>query len=274
MSKVELLDWMGDDLAVANAARVSFNKESEWDYQVVDHELYPSFAPGEDEYRPVYGKVLKEKDKRLIQFLARGMTKAEYNQILSDVAASNNVEFIQQRLKDLDTSTHWTPFGQVVVKFRLTMPIFVARQYFRHNVGLVRNEVSRRYVTDDPSFHRFTWRGQAENVKQGSAGEVSEGLQRHYDLAHLELTNKARRLYDEAIYNGIAPEQARAVLPQSTETQFIETGSLAAYARICEQRLDSHAQKEIQEVAAEIDKHMRGLFPVSWAALMGRKYDT
>jgi len=242
---VELLDWMGSDLAVANAARVSMDQESE---------------------------ALGERDIRLIRFLARGMTKGEYDQIISDLAASNDAAFIRQRVKDLNVPTHWTPFSQCVAKFRITMPIFVARQWFRHTVGVTRNEVSRRYVKNEPEFQGLEWREAPDkSIKQGSGPLLPDPQAKEWDLRALDSENKARRLYNEMIEEGVAPEQARAMLPQSMLTTIIETGSLAAYGRICQQRLDSHAQVEIQEVARGIDDSMRMLFPYSWTALMGEE---
>ena len=243
MSSVELLNWMGSDLEVANAARCSMDKES---------------------------TSLSEQDVRLIRFLARGMTKSEYEQILADLTGSKDPGFIKERVKDLNVPTHWTPFSQCVAKFRITMPIFVARQWFRHTVGVTRNEVSRRYVSNEPEFADLEWREAPDkSIKQGSGPPIPEASAREWELRALDAENKARRLYNEMIEDGVAPEQARAMLPQSMLTTIIETGSLAAYARICQQRLDSHAQVEVQEVAQGVDENMRKLFPYSWAALMG-----
>lgn len=210
MNLVKLLDHMGDDLAVVNAARVSMHKES---------------------------IVMCESDKKLITYLAK--------------------------------HNHWTPFAHVQFKFRISMPIFVAREYFRHTVGLSKNEVSRRYVDTPPEFWtpKGAWRGRAENVKQGSG-----------DLLPEEVCDEATRLYWEAVSVcsenyaamldiGVCPEQARSVLPQSMMTEFIETGSLAAYARIFNLRSDPHAQLEIQEYAYAISEHIEKIVPVSWSAL-------
>ena len=175
----------------------------------------------------------------------------------------------EKLIQYLATHNHWTPFAHVQFQFRMKMPIFVARQYFRHQVGLLRNETSRRYVDNPPEFWNpnGAWRGRAENVKQGSG-----------DLLQEEVCDDATRLYWEAVdvcsenYRamlniGVCPEQARAVLPQSMMTEFIETGSLAAYARIYGLRTDPHAQKEIQDYAHAIGEVIAPIVPVSWKAL-------
>ena len=210
MNLIELLDHMGDDLAVVNAARVSMYKES---------------------------LTLCADDEKLIRYLA--------------------------------THNHWTPFAHVQFQFRIKMPIFVAREWFRSTVGLSRNEVSRRYVDTPPDFWtpKGAWRGRAENVKQGSG-----------DLLPEEVCDEATRLYWEAVdvcsenYRamldiGVCPEQARTLLPQSMLTEFVETGSLAAYARIYNLRSDPHAQVEIQEYAHAIGEAIAPIVPVSWKAL-------
>ena len=207
---VECLDIFGDDLTVVNAARVSFDKES---------------------------NSLSEADKKLIRYLAK------YD--------------------------HVTPFFHPQVRLRIKMPIFVAREYFRHNIGLSRNEVSRRYVDTPPEC----WvpksddiRERDPKVKQGSKSTpVDDAEEVHRVLS--EQTESALKTYHSLLDSGVAPEIARSILPQSMYTLFIETGSLAAYARICYLRLDPTAQKEIRDYATAIDSLMTDLFPVSWAAL-------
>lgn len=367
ISQVTLIDYMGDDLRVVNAARVSFDKESSW---------------VEDPRNPDFPNVLSERDRKLIRYLAR--------------------------------HDHWTPFSHCMVTLRIKMPIFVARQWFKHSVGFTRNEVSRRYVDSTPEFYvPKIWRKRAENVKQGSSDEtvILDGSQKcahcgsemefkrkedekmkrfcsarcrdhHYrkhthkgwavskvaslrqsakkrgiafDLTVEDLlevgqpavckylgieldyaadsvkpesasvnridprlgyvkgnieiiSNKANSMlldatpeelmtfvenvalvrngvfvkqapsvrgfydsitetYNKMIAEGIAPEQARMILPCSHYTEFYETGSLAAYARLAKLRLDSHAQKETRLYAEAVSEIMARLFPVSWEAL-------
>jgi thymidylate synthase (FAD) len=215
--KAELIDYMGSDLTVVNAARVSFNKESD---------------------------LMEAKDEKLISYLAK--------------------------------HGHFTPFTHPQITLRETVPIFVARQRFKHVVGFTYNEVSRRYVDEEPEFYTpDVWRSRPEgSVKQGS-GDGSVSVMRtftdrpstpseEYEL----LVSICKRVYTRMLASGIAPEQARMVLPQSMYTSYYVTGSLAAFARMCKQRLDPHAQQEIQELAKQVDSVIRPLFPVSWAALI------
>lgn len=208
---VELLDVFGDDLTVVNAARVSFNKES---------------------------NEMNTQDERLVGYLAR--------------------------------NHHITPFFHPQIRFRLKMPIFVAREWFRHQIGLARNEVSRRYVDFDPEM----WlpvegvRARDPNLKQGSKKENVADNDRIFGQMESH-SRDTLAFYKQLLADGVAPEIARAVLPQSMYTEFIETGSLAAYARICGLRLDPHAQKEIQDYAQLVSDALETAFPVSWKALTG-----
>ena len=167
----------------------------------------------------------------------------------------------------LAAHNHWTPFSHPQITLRETVPIFVARQRFKHMVGFTYNEVSRRYVDDAPEFFvPDVWRSRPDgSVKQGSGG-VHRRTEPWGD-AYTNYIARAVEMYDSMIADGIAPEQARMVLPQSMLTSYYVTGSLAAFARFYKQRSDSHAQQEIQHLAADVDKIIRPLFPVSWAAL-------
>lgn len=161
---------------------------------------------------------------------------------------------------------HWTPFSHSMVTMRETVPIFVARQRFKHMVGFTYNEVSRRYVDDEPEF--FTpkqWRLRPANIKQGSSGVASDNL--YYTEYALRVEESAYRCYADMIKDGIAPEQARMVLPQSMYTSYYVTGSLAAWARAYNLRIDPHAQEEIRDLAKQWSEIMAPLFPVSWEAL-------
>ena len=220
--KVDKISSMGTDLTVANAARVSFDKESEWGLEISDDRMYIK-------------RVLKEGDKRLINYLAR-----------------NN---------------HWTPFGHCQVTLRETVPIFVARERFRHTVGFVYNEVSRRYVNDSPEIWRpSVWRSKPEgSIKQGSGDQFDD--QNWADDMFLAATMEAKKAYNRLIFAGVAPEQARAVLPQAMYTSYYVTGSLAAWARFYNLRAAPDAQYEIRELAEKVDEIIRPLFPVSWGAL-------
>jgi thymidylate synthase (FAD) len=209
ISLVELLDTMGSDLTVVNAARVSFGKES--------HEM-------------------TEKDGKLINYLAK--------------------------------HHHVTPFFHPQVQMRIRMPIWVAREWFRHQIGFARNEISRRYVDDEPQFYLPTaLRARDKNLKQGSKEEAPEQNDEACALIR-DVVGTASNVYRALLEMNVAPELARIVLPQNMYTEFIETGSLAAYARLCKLRLDPTAQKEIQLYAEAVSEALKEKFPVSWKALV------
>lgn len=169
---------------------------------------------------------------------------------------------------------HWTPLAHAFVSLRIKAPIFVARQAVKHQVGLVWNEVSRRYVDDEPEFwfpKRDSWRAKAENIKQGSSKETVDIFEYGMDYVEyipqdaVEVTLEA---YNRILNKGVAPELARIILPLNTMTEWIWSGSLAAFSRVCKLRLDPHAQLEIQELAQGIQAIVAPLFPISWKALM------
>ena len=162
---------------------------------------------------------------------------------------------------------HNSPFFHPQARFRLKMPIFVAREWFRHTVGFSRNEVSRLYVDDEPECWVPTeLRARDTNKKQGSKDELIPTNPEVVKQIQ-NFTEGAVSFYNFLLQEGVAPEIARAVLPQSMYTEFIETASLAAYSRLCGLRLDPHAQKEIREFAAAVAEQMEKAFPVSWKAL-------
>jgi thymidylate synthase (FAD) len=202
---------MGNDLTVANAARVSFGKTSEME---------------DDLWGP---PKLKKKDDKLIRYLAK--------------------------------HKHISPFGHCFASFHVKAPIFVARQLVKHKF-LRWNEISRRYVDDEPVFYvPDTWRGRSADKKQGSDG-VS-----HPPLWLDSTMNQVLDLYDQMIHDGVAPEQARMVLPQSTMTEWYWSGSLDAFADMCRLRCASDTQYETRVVADNINEKMATLFPVAWDAL-------
>lgn len=213
--KAEYISRMGTDLTVVNAARVSFDKQSEYEY---------------DPYNDLY--VLSHQDQKLINYLAK--------------------------------HKHWTPFAHPQITVHIKAPIFVARQLGKHQVGMVWNEVSRRYVDSEPEFYSpGVWRKRAENVKQGSSEDT---VNAEWHPAHLY--EKPLAVYKTMLERGVCPEQARMVLPQSMYTEWYWTGSLSAFARVCKLRLDTHTQKETRDVAQQIHAIIKPLFPISWKALM------
>ena len=161
---------------------------------------------------------------------------------------------------------HWTPFSHCMVTLREKVPIFVARQRFKHMVGFTYNEVSRRYVSNDPEFYvPDCWREKADNVKQGSS-DVCVTLP--VNLNPQFIHNEALNMYKRMLECGVCPEQARMVLPQSIYTEYYVTGSLAAWARAYKLRSEKTAQREIQELASQWTKIIEPLFPYSWDALV------
>jgi thymidylate synthase (FAD) len=162
---------------------------------------------------------------------------------------------------------HWTPFSHPMITMRETVPIFVARQRFKHMVGFAYNEVSRRYVDDSPEFFTpNTWRCRpAASIKQGS-GKYHPN-QTKWEVAYHNYIAYCHDMYDAMIKDGVAPEQARMVLPQSMYTSYYVTGSLAAWARAYKQRIDPHAQVEIQDLAMMWNDVIEPRFPTAWAAL-------
>lgn len=249
MIKCEYIDHMGDDLRVVNAARVSMNKESEWvetcECGIVRDKWHFNEWPGcgadqRDCHRRIT-KSLPEKDEKLIKYLA--------------------------------TNNHWTPASHCMITVRETVPIFVARQRFKHTVGFTYSEISRRYVDDPPEFYiPDNWRKRAENVKQGSSDETLDLIDWGQEKISLKEEYKwhlteCYDLYDMFIKCGVAPEQARMVLPQSMMTSYYCTGSLAAFARAYNLRSDNHAQKEIRDLADQWNEIIGKLFPISWKEL-------
>jgi len=214
MIKATLIDYMGSDLSVVNAARVSFGKESEWKNNLGILEL-------------------SKGDAQLISYLAK--------------------------------HKHMSPFGHAFVSFHIKAPIFVARQLVKHKF-LRWNEISRRYVDSKPEFYEpDEWRGKSEDKKQGSDGVVSvymdQDMQWHRQLV----------AYENLINNGVCPEQARMVLPQSTMTEWYWSGSLDAFADMCKLRCTPDTQCESRVVANQISDKMYDLFPASWEAMLGKR---
>mgnify|MGYP003653072441 CR=1 FL=1 len=208
MIEVELIDSMGSDLSVVNAARVSFGKRK------------TEMSVG---------------DEKLIKYLAK--------------------------------HNHWSPFAHAQIQFRIKAPIFVARQLVKHQVGLVWNEISRRYVDTEPEFYEVDkWRGKPIDKKQGS-GDTLEDKHGICQWSKTKIENAALESYKGLLGQGVAPEQARMILPQSMMTEWYWSGTLYAFARVCNLRCASDAQYETRIVANLINKECGILFPISWTEL-------
>jgi len=233
MIDATLIDYMGTDLSVVNAARVSFGKKSGW----------AKFTAGHADKG-----VLHDKDRKLIHYLAE--------------------------------HKHFSPFGHCFASFHIKAPIFVARQLVKHKF-LRWNEISRRYVDDDPTYYYpDEWRGRSADKKQGSEGviDLSTVADSPYNTSILgsgdmaghviEISEWLLETYKTLVLKGVCPEQARMVLPQSTMTEWYWSGSLDAFADMCILRCKDDTQEETRQVADQISKMMEGLFPVSWDALL------
>ncbi len=177
---------------------------------------------------------------------------------------------------DIKDITHWQggllTANLVTITLRIKMPIFLARQWFKHQIGFARNEVSRRYVTEEPSFFMpASWRKKAEDKKQGSSKDaLSEDMQCRCDVEYASLLGYASSRYDAMVNNNIAPEQARMALPQSTYTEFIETASIADYARLYTLRIHDDSQLEIQEYAHKVGEAIKQVYPGIWDEVLRR----
>lgn len=191
--------------------------------------------------------------------------RVSFDKESSQYGYDNNKKLI----KYLARHGHFSPFTHPQITLRYTVPIFVARQEFKHIVGFTRNEVSRRYVDDEPEFFMpEVWRSRpGGSVKQGSGLPLDSQSNEYYQGYYDRLIEFVEEMYRQMISDGVAPEQARMVLPQSMYTSYYITGSLAAFARFYKQRTDAHAQVEIQELAKQVGDIIQPLFPVSWAAL-------
>ena len=219
----------------------------------------------------------EDQNHNLIRFLARGMASGDWESLIEEMLSLDEGPQPYIRAKELANylrkiPEHWVPFGHPHITLRMQAPVPIARQSFKHKIGLVESEESRRYIKTEPEFYFPEYfRSAAANVKQGSKDEPhprSDHWMDHYrDYCEL---GKARYLH--AIEDGVCPEQARFFLPQGTEVNWVWTGSLYAFANFYNQRSDSHAQKEVQILAEQVNEIIAPLYPVSWAALTQGSY--
>lgn len=209
--KVELLDHMGNDIAVVQAARVSFAKDADAEFDSV-------------------------KDGKLINYLAK--------------------------------HNHWTPFAHTALKFRVAAPVPIRTQCFKHKIGMVENEESRRYISTTPEiFIPDFFRSKPEgSIKQGSGDEHKDSP--YWIKEYIKSVDDCVRVYKEMLADGICPEQARFILPQGAIVNWIWTGNLVSFANFYNKRTDANAQKEVQVVAELVAKEVERIFPVSWKALV------
>jgi thymidylate synthase (FAD) len=254
----------GSDLGIVNAARKSFGRRSEWNWS---KELESGTGDG---------RTLKDKDKRLLEFLARGMTAADFTRFKLSIESSilGIQEGIPECYEDLtnqlwqwrNTPTHDTPFNHGFFSFEIKAPIFTARHLVKHEY-LIMSEYSRRYITDDVEFYiPDVWREQSDDKKQGSHGEHplwNRGKGTGYVDEVSEHNDSCIDLYNRMVGMGVSIEQARMVLPQSLMTSWTWSGTLGAFANMCKLRLSSDTQAETREVAEAVYEELKKQFPVA-----------
>lgn len=235
--KATYIDHMGDDLRVVNAARVSFNKLSK---TITEHlcencmqsKLTQTCQWCDAKTMTIERDTISEGDIRLLNFLAR--------------------------------HNHFTPFCHPQITLHIKVPIFVARQLDKHQIGLVKNEVSRRYVSSEPEFYfPEEWRKQADDKKQGSGDILRPVANKITHMAAEDVTTHSNGIYQKMLDSGVCEEQARMILPQNMFTEYYWTGSLYAFIRMFELRLKADAQKETREIVQQIYHIIQPYFPRS-----------
>lgn len=251
----------GSDLGVVNAARRSFNKRSDWEYRCVACNAKEGEGCAPSCSTKMYRPCLKDKDKSLLEFLVRGLSSPDWEDLKADLRVHHfikNDPVIEDIIwKFRNTPTHDTPFNHGFFSFEVKAPIFVRAQLVKHEY-LIMSEFSRRYITDDVEFYEPDyWRKAAEDKKQGSLEEAVEGV--NVD----SYTKFAVSAFKYLLNKGVAPEQARMVLPQSTMTEWTWSGTLGAFAKMCQLRLHPDAQYESRLVAQQVYEHLKKQFPVS-----------
>lgn len=247
------VEHMGSDLSVVNAARQSFNKQKE---------------------------TFDEKDASLIDFLSTGMRSSEWDKFLQEIAELSIVAFgskadesVKARLKERllqykRQAVHFAPFAHPHVTIRMRVPIFLARQLVKHQIGGTWSEESRRYMSDEPSFYfEPVLHKRPGDIKQGSSGEHENSLGNV--VAMMGCTDNNLDVYKALLDVGVAPEEAREILTLNTMTGVTWTGSLLFWSRVVTQRVDPHAQRAAQYFARQVNDIMAPLFPVSWHSLVG-----
>lgn len=206
-------------------------------------------------------------NNNLIRFLARGMRSGDWEALINKMCVVKSFDEARELAHYLrKIPEHWVPFGHPHITLRMQAPVPIRTQCFKHKIGLVESEESRRYISSTPElFIPDFFRASAPDVKQGSAGQHdSSDL---WLVAYTRMCEEAIGLYEAMLLDKVCPEQARLVLPQGVEVNWVWTGSLYAFANFYNQRSDSHAQKEIQFLAQQVHEIIEPLFPVSWKAL-------
>jgi thymidylate synthase (FAD) len=212
----------------------------------------------------------EEENDKLIQFLARGMQSGEWGKLIDKIGDERG-DMSTKDCHDLAVylrkiPEHWVPFGHPHITLRMQAPTSIRTQVYKHKIGFVESEESRRYISTRPEYFLPEYfRAKAANVKQGSGDtHYQSDFWKGFYKDHMVLSIQA---YEDMLEDGVCPEQARFILPQGCEVNWVWTGSLYAFANAYNQRSDSHAQKEVQDLFKQVDEIIAPLYPVSWAAL-------
>lgn len=266
MIKVEYNDHMGDCLKPVQMARGSYNRTTEWEAMKCQCGFIGDscYCPSCDTHSCT--GTMKEKDRRLLTMLARGMGDKEYRNIIEDIGSTNSYEEIERLIwKFRHTPAHLAPFGHNFLTVYFEAPVFVMRQIVKHKF-LRLSEMSMRYVRGMPEYYKpKSWRAMADDVKQGSVGDHSVQDAWYDDLDYAYETDKTN--YDWALDHGLCAEQARTFLRLCHMTQGYMSGSMDAWANLVIQRIDPHAQYETQLFARKVDDVCNETWPISWPAL-------
>jgi len=268
----------GSDLGIVNAARKSFGRRSEWDYSYPDSD-YEWDSLAEDLWVPTSNNCLewiklKDKDKRLLEFLARGMTAGDFDEFLRSLEDSGDEEdwepYLTEKLWEWrNTPTHDTPFNHSFFSFELKIPMFTARQLVKTEYTIL-SEISRRYITEDLEFYLPDYRVQAKDRKQGSSGSHQENSK--WQVCSLENATRCVDLYNKMVDDGVAIEQARGELPVNLMVEWTWSGTLGAMAKMCRERMSPDAQYETRLVAQQVYEELKKQFPVSAPLLVEGVY--
>lgn len=241
---VEYSEHMGSDLTVVNAARQSFAKQ-----------------------KTEFGG----SDAGLIAYLATGKRTAEWDAFLDDILAIDDKAQLKKRLLAYKREAqHWAPFGHPHLTLRLRMPVFLARQFVKHQVGGVWSEESRRYMDSEPEFFfEPVLQARPDDIKQGAGGDLHPLDRQMHESNMRTATEYAAETYLGLVQGRVAPEQAREILTFNMMTGVTWTGSLLFWSRVVNLRADAHAQGAARTLAGKIATIAGPLYPVSWAALVG-----
>ena len=267
----------GSDLSVVNAARKSFNTRSEWDYpteEITDFDVSDGYTVYE--VKDYKNPGLKPKDKRLLEFLARGMSADDFEGFIEEFSKDfwdmvhdtkgGRENFFGSLWEWRNTPTHDTPFNHTFISFEVKAPLFVARQLVKHEY-LIWSEASGRYIENMEFYRPDVWRGQPENKKQGSTGKATSQYHPNLYCQDVEdlYVEKFRKMVDT---QNVCMEQARMLAPNTLIVEWTWSGTLGAFAKMCQLRLHPEAQYESQLVARQVYQFLREYYPIGAKALV------